>query len=265
MTVLKTIRQILFSLVFTAFTLNSWAIERWESPAYLQQSFLTIALQREYDKKANPRLLRWEKPIDVYFESDFGDALLQKELLSVQLKHLSFITGVPISFNENKEDSNIFIVFTAYKNLEPKVEEYIGDPDTIREAIQEAICLGTFFSNRQSQIIKGAIIIPVDYARQKARFLDCIIEEITQLMGLPNDSNDVYPSIFNDSSIDSYISPLDYLLLKMLYSKRLNAGMSIQETKRVLPLAIRDLFDFGEVKNAARLSREYSLQEYLGD
>ncbi|MFT2112050.1 DUF2927 domain-containing protein [Marinomonas sp. 2405UD68-3] len=262
---LKTIRQTLFSLAIASLPLNGLAIERWQNPSYIQQSFLTIALQREYNKKTNPRLIRWEKPIDIYFESDFGDTELQRELLSVQLNHLSFITGVPISFNDNKKKSNIFIVFTSYKNLEPKVKEYIGNPNNIRAALKEAICLGHFSVDGQSNIYKGTIIIPVDYARESARFLDCIVEEITQLMGLPNDSNNVYPSIFNDTSIDSYLSPLDYLLLKLLYSKRLTAGMTVQETKRALPLAIKDLVDFGEMKNAARLVREYSLQEYLGD
>ena len=240
-------------------------MERWQNASYIQESFVTIALQREYDKKANPQLVRWEQPIKIFLESDFGDASLQKELLSIHLSHLSSITNIPIQFVNRRQDGNIFIIFTSYNNLEPKVAEYIGDPNKMRAAIKEAICLGNFSYNRQSEITKGTIIIPVDYARQKARFLDCIVEEITQLMGLPNDSDNVYPSIFNDRSIDSYLSPLDYLLLKLLYSDRLYAGMTLKDVEKALPKAIRDLLNCGDIKYAARRVRENSLQQYLGD
>lgn len=262
---LKIVLQTLFSLCLIASSLNSQAIERWQDARYVQKSFITIALQREYDNKTNTKLVRWERPIYVFLESDYGDARLQKELLSVHLDHLSSITGVPISYANNKQDANIFIIFTSYRQLEAKVKEYIGNPNKIRAAIQEAICLGNFSYNQRSEITKGTIIIPVDYARQKARFLDCIIEEITQLMGLPNDSDDVFPSIFNDKSIDSYLSPLDYILLKLLYSKHLTPGMTVRETERALPLAIRELLNTGDLRNASRRVRKGSLQEYIGD
>ncbi|WP_191602386.1 DUF2927 domain-containing protein [Marinomonas algicola] len=257
--------QTLFSFCLLVASLNTLAIERWQDARYLQKSFITIALEREYDKKTDTKLVRWERPIYVFLESDYGDTRLQKELLSVHLDHLSSITGVPISYVNSKQDANIFIIFTSYKQLEPKVKEYIGNPEKIRAAIREAICLGNFSYNQRSEITKGTIIIPVDYARQKARFLDCIIEEITQLMGLPNDSDDVFPSIFNDKSIDSYLSPLDYLLLKLLYSNYLTPGMTVQDTKRALPLAIRELLNTGDLRDAARRVRKGSLQEYIGD
>jgi hypothetical protein len=241
------------------------ALERWQDPVYIQQSFLEIALQREYDSSSSHKLVRWQKPIQLYFESDFGDSHLQRELLTVQMNHLSHITGIAFQFVPTAQTANLLVVFTRYEQLEAKVSQYIGDPDRIRAALDEAICLGNFRVNRQSHIERGAIIIPVDYARQKARFLDCIVEEITQLMGLPNDSDRVFPSIFNDVSVDTYLSPLDYLLLKLLYSPRLAAGMTTTEVIRLLPLAIRDLKAFGEIQQAAIRVRQYSMQDYLGD
>lgn len=243
---------------------NSQAEERWQNKQYISDSFLKIALQLEYGNSV-PKLIRWESPIKLFFQSDLGDESLQKELISVQAQHLSSITGVPIRFTVDTKNANMLVIFTSYAQMEEKVAEYMGNPDNYRTALNEAICIGHFNTNKRSQIIRSVIIIPVDFARQRARFLDCIVEEITQLMGLPNDSDEVYPSIFNDVSIDAYLSPLDYILLKLLYSPRLNTGMSVAETLTVLPNAIQDLAVFGDIEHAAQRVRENSLQSYIGD
>ena len=259
--------MIRFSLWLFAFFMASHAIsqERWQSDAYIQDSFIKIALEREYKETKYPKLIRWAKPIKLFFESDSGDAKLQKELLSVHAQHLAYITGLSIDFTDDPKQANIFVIFTAYENMENKVRQYIGDPEKIRTALDEAICLGNFRRNGQYEITRGSIIIPVDYARKKARFLDCIVEEITQLLGLPNDSNDVFPSVFNDVSIDTYISPLDYLLLKSLYSSHLKPGMDVKQTKAAFPNVLKELHANKDIENAVQRVQKYSLKRYLGD
>ncbi|MCB5160937.1 DUF2927 domain-containing protein [Marinomonas algarum] len=246
----------------------SWPVlsqERWQTDEYIQNSFVKIALEREYKETQFPKLIRWNKPIRLFFESDSGDALLQKELLSVHAQHLASITGLSIDFTSDPKKANIFVVFTHYDNLEQKVQQYIGDPESIRAALDEAICLGNFRRNGRYEITRGSIIIPVDYARSKGRFLDCIVEEITQLMGLPNDSNEVFPSVFNDVSIDTYLSPLDYLLLKALYSRYLTPGMDVKQTKAAFPNVLKQLHATQDIEKAIERVQRYSLKTYLGD
>jgi hypothetical protein len=91
------------------------------------------------------------------------------------------------------------------------------------------------------------------------------VEEITQLLGLPNDSNDVFPSVFNDVSIDTYISPLDYLLLKALYSSQLKPGMNVKQTKAAFPNVLKELHASKDIENAVERVQKYSLKVYLGD
>ncbi|TDO96197.1 DUF2927 domain-containing protein [Marinomonas balearica] len=262
---LKPILLTLCSLWACLLSNNAASIERWQHDSYIESSFIKIALEREYKETANPKLVRWEQPIKIFFDSNAGDSAFQKELLSVHAQHLSHITGVPIDFTLNRNEANLFAVFTYYKQMEDKVRQYIGDPNRIRKALNEAVCLGNFSLNKSREIVKGVIIIPVDYARQKARFLDCIVEEITQLLGLPNDSNEVYPSIFNDVSTDQYLSPLDYLLLRTLYSPRLTTGLNVNQTKAVLPLIMRDLHQTRDIEEATSKVQEYSLKRYLGE
>ena len=76
--------------------------------------------------------------------------------------------------------------------------------------------------------------LPVDRARERAKLLTCIVEELSQILGLPNDSEKVYPSIFNDKSCNELLTRLDYLMLKMLYDRRVKAGMDRRQVMPVL-------------------------------
>lgn len=254
-----------FLLISLLFTLPSIAQERWQSDQYIQDSFIKIALGREYKETLHPKLIRWNQPIKLFFESESGDSNLQQELLNVHAQHLASITGLSIELTDDPKTANMFAIFTRYENMENKVRQYIGDPEKIRTALNEAICLGTFRRNAHYEITKGVIIIPVDYAREKARFLDCIVEEITQLLGLPNDSNDVFPSIFNDVSIDTYLSPLDYILLKALYSPKLQEGMDEAQVTAAFASVLKGLDANKNIENAAQQVQTLSLKRYLGD
>lgn len=256
-----------FNFLFLIFFISSlsFAEEHWQNDQYIKDSFMKIALEREYNETKHPKLIRWNQPIRLFFESESGDANLQKELLSIHAKHLSHITGIPIAFTDDSSRANMFAIFTTYENMENKVQQYIGEPEKIRAALDEAICLGTFRRNSHYEIVKGSIIIPVDYAREKARLLDCVVEEITQLLGLPNDSNDVFPSVFNDISIDTYISPLDYILLKALYSKNLKQGMNLAQAKVAFNRVLKELHANKDIENATKRVKEHSLKLYLGD
>lgn len=262
----KLCQAILYSgIILALLSTQAIAKERWQSDAYIEQSFIKIALEREYKETKHPKLVRWEKPIKVYFESDMGDAKLQRDMLTVQMQHLAYISGLSIGFTPDKTNAGILVFFTHYNDIENKVRQYIGDPDKMRKALNEALCISNFRLNKRHEIVRSVIIIPVDYARQKAKLVDCVVEEITQSLGLPNDSNDVFPSIFNDISIDTYLSPLDYILLKALYSPHLKTGMTVQQTKAVFPLILKDLHASGDIEHAAQRVRIHSLRSYLGE
>jgi hypothetical protein len=62
----------------------------------------------------------------------------------------------------------------------------------------------------------------------------CIIEEITQALGLANDSTVIHDSIFNDASQRPSLAPWDALMVRVLYDPRLPPG-AIKST--ALPIA----------------------------
>ncbi|PPR70354.1 MAG: hypothetical protein CFH02_00106 [Alphaproteobacteria bacterium MarineAlpha3_Bin1] len=80
--------------------------------------------------------------------------------------------------------------------------------------IEVSTCFAKFGTKKNE--IRWAIAVfpshhPKDYMRA------CVVEEMTQVLGLPNDSNAVKPSIFNDLSHYFELTPHDRLMVKMLY------------------------------------------------
>ena len=69
----------------------------------------------------------------------------------------------------------------------------------------------------------------------------CVHEELTQGMGLANDSPRARPSIFNDDEEFAYLTRHDELLLKILYDPRLRPGMSEAEAQPIVLQIAREL------------------------
>ena len=59
-------------------------------------------------------------------------------------------------------------------------------------------------------------------------------------MGLPNDSPDARPSLFNTNLEFAFLTDHDEILLRMLYDPRLRPGMSAAEARPLLPAIARD-------------------------
>lgn len=208
---------------------------RWSTPDYLASSFIEIALNNEYSVKRSG-VRKWTKPIKYYFIHRVADQVLHERLSLLHLKHLEEITDVDISPATTKQKANLLIVFSTENQLEKELlsEFKIRSRKQRHQLFRHSICLAHFSVNADSTINKAMVIIPVDRARAHAKLISCIVEELTQVMGLPNDSDKVFPSVFNDKSYNELLTGLDYLLLKMLYHPMVKPGMPEQQVKPVL-------------------------------
>ena len=95
--------------------------------------------------------------------------------------------------------------------------------------IRTSTCFSKFGTRKND--IRWAIAVfpshhPKDYMRA------CVVEELTQVLGLPNDSDTVKPSIFNDQSRYYELTDHDRRMLKMLYDPRITPGMPRKEALR---------------------------------
>lgn len=210
----------------------------WQQPDYLQHSFMTLALASE-DGLAQPVVHKWRQPLRLFIDHQVPDQSLHEQLLRAHTDHLSQITGHPIAYVVQAERANVRVIFTREQALYRQVLRYSGPASA--EASRTAVCLAGIQANRAAEIVRATVYIPVDRARQRGKLLACIVEEITQVMGLANDSDQVYPSIFNDHSVDQLITGLDELLLRILYDPRIRPGMGREGLRQPLGQVIADL------------------------
>lgn len=68
----------------------------------------------------------------------------------------------------------------------------------------------------------------------------CLVEELSQSLGPANDSDDLQDSIFNDRSDLSVFGVFDWFILSILYDPRIEAGMTADEVRPLLPAVIAD-------------------------
>lgn len=233
----------------------------WKNTAYIIQAFGEVALNNEYDN-AKHGVRKWRMPIRVFIEHQVGDSALHTQLVQMHLAHLAKITGHDIQRTNTLPEANIHLIFTRQSLWASEVERLMGPSAT--KSLHGSVCIGTFALNREHDIGRAWIIIPVDQAKMHGKLVACVVEEITQVLGLPNDSEKVFPSIFNDKTPQDLLTGLDFILLKLLYSPSISAGMTADEAKQPLLTLIEQWLRDGTVANADKSVRQGELYPLLG-
>ncbi|MCX4187937.1 DUF2927 domain-containing protein [Methylophaga sp. OBS4] len=236
----------------------------WHQPDYIINSFLSVAMQNEHGP-SDGRLHKWQVPISYQIEDRTGDQQLHKRLVYQQFQHLSAITGLEIVPASSATGFNVRIIFSSEEQLYNELSRDLGlSNEALRKQISHgSVCIARFKTNQHSAIESAVVIIPVDRARAHGKLLACIVEELTQILGMPNDSTEVYPSIFNDYSFNDFLTGLDYILLKLLYSPELTTGMDTDQVRQKLQTMIQKAGVAAQLLQADRLVRQQGLETLL--
>lgn len=229
------------------------AIE-WQSPNYIQKAFNEIALKNEY-RKTQQRIIKWQKPIFYKFiYHNLPQNSIVESLFNQHLQQLQHITQHPIkliseqkSISDKQQKPNLLIHLTKDADYGRIIQQV--SKSRIKNIARESNCMGNFALNAQNQIEQAVVIIPVDHVYSRGLLVACIVEETTQIMGLPNDSDWVNPSIANDASKVELLTGLDYLLLKILYNSDLQAGMPFSQSQPIIKKIISRLQKNHLIKN----------------
>ena len=233
----------------------------WKNLTYITQAFSEIALKNEYDV-AKHRVRKWRIPVRVFVEHQVGDRALHTQLVRMHLVHLAEITGHDIQLVDTLLDANLHLVFTRQSQWESEVMRLMG-PSSAKN-VHGSVCMAKFALNAKSEIERAWVIIPVDQAQMHGKLVACVVEEITQVLGLPNDSEKVFPSIFNDKTPQDLLTGLDFILLKLLYNPSIRAGMTAAEVKAPLQILLEQWQRDGTLTHADKTVRQGQLYPLLG-
>lgn len=224
----------------------------------LARNFETIAFFDEYARGGGlrerggeqGRLRRWGGPVRVAVA--FGpsvDAETQSEDISVvsaYVERLARVTGHPVSMSAR--NPNFHVMFMGYDDsdtllaLLPEIVPNISPRtvDIFRDLPRSIHCLVVAFSGgaNPQNYTKAVALIRAEHPDLIR--LSCIHEEISQGLGLANDSPEARPSIFNDDDEFALLTSHDEQLLRMLYDPRLRRGMTADEARPVTRIIARE-------------------------
>jgi hypothetical protein len=110
----------------------------------------------------------------------------------------------------------------------------------LKDTPLDTFCTAYAFSEPSSPSVYSAVIVLIRAEHPPLTRLSCVHEEMAQAMGLPNDSPDARPSLFNDDLEFALLTDHDAILLRMLYDPRLRPGMTAAEVRPLLPAIARD-------------------------
>lgn len=256
---MRALSSVFLPLVLLICVASSSQAADWRNQTFIENSFYEIALGSEHGVAAY-EVRKWNKPMRIYVEHQVADRQLHDDLLNAQIEDLRKVTGLSITRVKRKQDANVRYYFTSQQKLTALVRANSGASSV--KTLHGAVCMATVSSGHNGSIHRGIVYIPVDQARMHAKLVSCIVEELTQVMGLPRDSDLVYPSIFNDKTPNSTLTGLDIALLKILYSPQVKAGMGRRQLRPVIRPIIKRMLKAGTGKLMTE-SRSMQMCQYV--
>ena len=216
-------------------------------PAYsnteVLRNFLSIALQAEaadeVDADGGIAISKWRSPIRYRMT---GAQVRDRVQVAAFAQHLSNLTGLSIREAGEVERYNMDIRFVPRPYRGVEIRELLGTqwlgPRVARLASNwrdyESDRCFTLTTRNPRDGVTGTAHIYIKDELPLVWRETCIIEEMTQSLGLLNDDSRAAPSIFNDDGAYQALTTHDELLLRVLYDPRIRSGM---RRGSVVPLA----------------------------
>ncbi|MBX6322227.1 MAG: DUF2927 domain-containing protein [Rhodospirillaceae bacterium] len=192
----------------------------WLSNEQVLSNMLTVVFGSEFLGEDSNYVRKWVGPMRVAVYGD--DRGAYTDLIDTHLATLRRLTGLDIKrVAWNDPAVNASILFLNRPEFRTYARDYLrrSKPGTN----QNLACFGVFRGNANREIVGFSAMIPLSGSR--AEIEACIVEEVTQVLGLPNDSYDIRPSVFNDDDQYHELTWQDKLMVRVLYDPRIVPGM----------------------------------------
>ncbi|MBI1986173.1 MAG: DUF2927 domain-containing protein [Rhodospirillales bacterium] len=202
------------------------------------EHFDIIAFGNEYTGRRYDAVRKWRAPIIARIDGpvpDYFEAFVNQHLDDLQkiTGHPAALACSPRILREKRvpkgltsKSFNMFLLYYPIDQLMAVAQKQLGnrmDDSLKRLSAGASTCEATLFT-KDNEIRSAVVLFPAE--RPKNHMRACVVEELTQILGLPNDSPSVSPSIFNDKSPINELTDHDRLMLRVLYDPRITIGMA---------------------------------------
>ncbi len=245
-------KYLITTLIFSQFLFGSLKAQKISSEA--KEYFFEIAFGTEFSI-GNALIKKWAGPIKIavlgqklpYMEKELDKVILEiNELIKVTEdlsekeevvdftnigSHIMKIVtqSVFIERVNQSKDAN-FIVFLGSD------DDYVAQiQKNAKELVKTNRGLFYVYYNAKNEIYRGSMYVDTDFLQDENAEKHILREEITQALGLMNDSYDYEESMFYQgwTTTTSY-TEIDKELIKILYSPKIKSYMTTEEVKKIL-------------------------------
>jgi len=221
------------------------------SAGLIERAFVEVALRDEYQvgrariiQQSSPAALRrWQDPVRLSLE--FGDStpetMRQRDsrIVTRFAARLAQIADHPVSVTDRRSNFTLLVLDEDERRaIAPRLRQLVPGMDEASQALVEDLplsisCLVLAFSRSGTSVYSDAVAIIRAELPERTRDM-CYFEEITQGLGLANDSPVARPSLFNDTAEFAVLTVLDEQLLRILYDPRLRPGMTSAQARPIV-------------------------------
>lgn len=225
----------------------------------LVRNFERIALYDEYAdvdgrfvRAETPSALRrWAGPVRVGVmtgpSSPPAESARDRANVAAFTHRLARLTGADMTVSEGADVNFLVLFMDSAERMAFAEQVSVRYPEfapavmgALRDTPLDTFCTAYAFGEPGNPAVYSAVMILIRAEHPPLTRLSCVHEEMAQAMGLPNDSPEARPSLFNDTLEFALLTEHDETLLRMLYDPRLRPGMTADEVRPLLPDIARD-------------------------
>ena len=202
----------------------SEALEAGYTKQQIFDYFMEIAFGVEHGEPRDS-ILKWIGPLKIYpYFANAQDVAVLQEVIA----ELKVLTGLDISLVEEESKKNINVLFLPVSEF----PEYSRDVSEVMYLNPRGYV--NVSASDSSEIYRCQILI--DSQQPDSIQSHVVREELTQCLGVLNDSFSYPGSIFNDSSNETIYAPIDVAIIKMAYWNAIRPGMSKADVESLLQI-----------------------------
>ncbi len=223
--------------------------------------FDTIVFGSEFDAiKAAPMVRKWQLPLRVVVR-EYG------EIVSVtssgrEIRQLEPEPVSPAHFGYVQKHLNTLAALTGLKTQDAKKTRWSAnftshfvpplqlanprlanvDDAILKRLAGQGGCYFVTWPDQTGKHLRKAVIV-VNKARTPDKIDHCVLEEMAQSLGLPNDADAPWPSMFANTGTLPGLSWVDRILIRTLYDPRLPPGMPRAEALEAARRVIGEIYE----------------------
>ena len=173
-----------------------------------KEYFKKVAYGNEFNGGSSS-LKKWDQDINIYVVGNKRDYLMS-ELNDIVIELNGLISTININIVDNESDANFFIIFGSQQDYNNYDEESIGYTEHNQ---------GLFIAYGGENLTKATMYVDIERTSTNDGQKHLLREELTQSLGLCNDSYDYPESIFYQGWTETTeYTEIDKELIQMLYN-----------------------------------------------